>query len=565
MARLTCVRAVAGLMKSVSAISSLLKPAGDERDDLALAVGELVRAPSASTDRCSGRAGELGDEPAGDARRQQRLAGRGARGRPAAGRPARCPSAGSPLAPDAQGLEDVLVEVEGGEDHAPSRRRRSGVGDDRRVASSPSTLGHADVHDARRRGAAAGRRRAPPAPSAASPTTSMSSSASSSTRRPARISAWSSASTTRITAGTAVTGRAARRAAPGSRRPGRGPASSVAAHALRPARACRRCRGPAVAVGTAAPRPSSTTSMSRIVGSCDRRSRARPRPGVAHHVGERLLHDAVGGHVDRRGQTAPSTASTAQLDRQARLARCCSTSAVEAVEPGRRRQRGAAVVASARSTWSVARSSSSVSLLACLMPAARRRACSGWRVDHVRAPTPAWMLIVAMPWAIDVVQVAGDAQPLLGHSPPGLLLPALLEVAGPLLQLGQVGAPVAGRVADEHRGADQLMKATWNHTASPRRTRGCRPPAGRRPRARPARRCRAARARTPGCRGRSGPTGRSGRPSSRARCTRQGRRCMRPGRPRGSVAGRPGTRRPGGSWRRPARRAPCRRRRRCGW
>ena len=34
----------------------------------------------------------------------------------------------------------------------------------------------------------------------------------------------------------------------------------------------------------------------------------------------------------------------------------------------------------------------------------------------------------------DVVQVAGDAQPLLGHEPARLLLAGLLQVPGPLLE-----------------------------------------------------------------------------------------------------------------------------------
>ena len=49
----------------------------------------------------------------------------------------------------------------------------------------------------------------------------------------------------------------------------------------------------------------------------------------------------------------------------------------------------------------------------------------------------------------DVVEVAGDAQPLLGHEPARLLLAGLLQEAGPFLQAEEVVAAGAGRVADE--------------------------------------------------------------------------------------------------------------------
>ena len=57
----------------------------------------------------------------------------------------------------------------------------------------------------------------------------------------------------------------------------------------------------------------------------------------------------------------------------------------------------------------------------------------------------------------DVVQVAGDAQPFLGHEPARLLLAGLLQVAGPFLQAEQVVAAGAGRVADEP-GRDAQVK-----------------------------------------------------------------------------------------------------------
>ena len=49
----------------------------------------------------------------------------------------------------------------------------------------------------------------------------------------------------------------------------------------------------------------------------------------------------------------------------------------------------------------------------------------------------------------DVVQVPGDAQPLLGDEPARLLLAGFLQVLGPFLQAEQVVPAGAGRVADE--------------------------------------------------------------------------------------------------------------------
>ena len=42
-----------------------------------------------------------------------------------------------------------------------------------------------------------------------------------------------------------------------------------------------------------------------------------------------------------------------------------------------------------------------------------------------------------------VVQVAGDAESFLGEPTPGLLVAGLLQMAGPLLELGQVGPAVS--------------------------------------------------------------------------------------------------------------------------
>ena len=87
--------------------------------------------------------------------------------------------------------------------------------------------------------------------------------------------------------------------APGSRRRAaarlhraaveRGPlASCRPARARRPAAAARRRR------------PSSQTSTSRAAGAAATRDPRRRRAGVLEHVGQRLLHDPVGGEVDAR-------------------------------------------------------------------------------------------------------------------------------------------------------------------------------------------------------------------------------------------------------------------------
>jgi hypothetical protein len=63
-----------------------------------------------------------------------------------------------------------------------------------------------------------------------------------------------------------------------------------------------------------------------------------------------------------------------------------------------------------------------------------------------------------------VVQVAGDAQALLGDPAPGLPLAVALRAPGPLLDLGQVRAAVPGRVAGRHgkptqRSERQVLRA----------------------------------------------------------------------------------------------------------
>ncbi len=54
----------------------------------------------------------------------------------------------------------------------------------------------------------------------------------------------------------------------------------------------------------------------------------------------------------------------------------------------------------------------------------------------------------------DVVQVACDAQALLGDSATGFFVAALLEIMGPLLELGEIGPPVVLRGPEEYRPGD---------------------------------------------------------------------------------------------------------------
>ncbi len=138
-ARLTWVRAVAGLTTSSSGDLVVRQALRDERDDLALTIGEHVH-------RRRGEVGprrprrELLDQPAGHAGRQQRLTGRdlphgpdevsrlGVLHEEAAG-------------PQPHGLEHVLVQLERGEHEHAGRPSSAGSPVICRRASRPSTPG----------------------------------------------------------------------------------------------------------------------------------------------------------------------------------------------------------------------------------------------------------------------------------------------------------------------------------------------------------------------------------------------------------------------------------------
>ena len=156
----------------------------------------MSSASAAGTPSGAGRAarGEVLDQPAGDRRREQRVAGGDDADRveqPVGGRVLEQEAAGA----DPQRLVDVLVAVEGREHH-DARCRGPGRRGSARAACEAVELGHADVHQ-HHVGAPAAHDVDRGAPSAASPTTLMSGSASRITRKPVRSSRWSSAITTR--------------------------------------------------------------------------------------------------------------------------------------------------------------------------------------------------------------------------------------------------------------------------------------------------------------------------------------------------------------------------------
>ncbi len=200
--------------------------------------------------------------------------------------------------PGAQGAEDVLVEVEGGDDdHVDDLGRDSAA---RPAGGSPrGRRGAACARPSARRrppGAARGRppaRRPPPRRRSPGP-----GSDSSSTRNPLRTMAWSSAISTRIIVPTVLA--AGSRARPATRRPVPCPASSEPP-----------CCAAAFAHRRAAPwpRPSSVGSRrpsSRMSISTMPSARAAigddgvRRAGVLDHVVERLLDDPVRRRPARR-------------------------------------------------------------------------------------------------------------------------------------------------------------------------------------------------------------------------------------------------------------------------
>ena len=183
---------------------------------------------------------------------------------------------------------------------------------------------------------------------------------------------------------------------------GRGPASSCRRRARR-ARACREAvAAPVAAARRRRRRRRRPRARARRASSARSTRRARP-PGVLERVGERLLHDPVGGKVDARRQLAP-LALDADVDRQAglahvldqpssaaaRLRRECGCASSSRSRPSSRRI-SASACAPVRSTARAAARPSGRARAA----AARRRPARHHR-DAVRD---------------HVVQLAGDARP----------------------------------------------------------------------------------------------------------------------------------------------------------
>ena len=188
----------------------------------------------------------------------------------------------------------------------PARRSSAAI---RRVASSPSMPGmRTSIRTTSGRAWIAWRTAS--SPSVASPTTVTSGWASSRARNPALTRAWSSASTHRDHEVTrSPTGRRARTRKPP---PGAGPASTS------PPSAVARSRIPVM------PLPAVTAPPDAVVDDLDRDVVAVAQAhgddaggGVARHVGERLLHDAVGGQL----RLLPAAARRAARRRGVRRAR----------------------------------------------------------------------------------------------------------------------------------------------------------------------------------------------------------------------------------------------------
>ena len=308
--------------------------------------------------------------------------------------------------------------------------------------------------------------------------------------KPLRTSAWSSATTTRIVIACArrsgSTCASTRKPPPGARTGG-----ELAAPDARPARACRRRPWPGRRRRwpPPRPRPSSTTSTRSRAGLVANGHVDRGRPGVLDHVGQRLLHDPVGRQLDAGGHRPSPSPSTCSVDRHAgapaRRRRARSRSA----EPGRRRG-ATARRRSSRSTPSSRRISvERPRLTSPRSPRAPRGPRAGWS-SRTWAPTPACTAITRHRVGDDVVQLLGDAQPLLGDSAPRLAfrVAPLRSAAGALLERSRAAArramsPNAQSGGEHERRADDVRTVSSPGVAEPstsererrrRRARRCR-------------------------------------------------------------------------------------------
>ena len=176
------------------------------------------------------------------------------------------------------------------------------------------------------------------------------------------------------------------------------------------ARACRRARG----------RRSRRAAAAAVAVVGDRQHAARRSPrahahlGVAaavlERVGQRLLHDAVGGEVDAGRQLAP-LAGHVQLDRQPGRAAALDQRA-ELVQ--RRLRRRARRPRRRRAARRAGGASPPAPRGRCARSAPRRRSRAAGRASRMRRAPPAWMTIVRDRVGDDVVHLARDPAALLG-------------------------------------------------------------------------------------------------------------------------------------------------------
>ena len=270
--------------------------AGDQLEDLALALGELRERLGVGAGR---RPGEEVHQPPGHARAEDRVARRHR-----ADRPDQLRALGAleqvAAGAGAHRREHRLVVVVHRQHEDRDVRRRV---DDPARGLDAVEPGHVDVHqhDVRvpgrdrgdrllaRRGLARPGRCRPRSPAAAA--------------RPARNAAWSSATRTRIRSARLAHGAAAR---PSGRRartrvPPSGRRSTATSPPTSAARSCIDSRP--------VPRRGDVGQAAAVVGDLDRqlavgaqRDAARARPGVADGVGHGLDRDPVGRDLDGRGQ-----------------------------------------------------------------------------------------------------------------------------------------------------------------------------------------------------------------------------------------------------------------------
>ena len=310
-------------------------------------------------------------------------------------------------------------------------------------------VGHADVHQRRRRGAASRPASTASTPSAASPTTSMSGSASRITRKPLRTSAWSSAISDADHVG--VSERAAVRGRRSRRRVRRRP--RACRRRARPARASRSVRGPAVARSARPCAVVDDLELDRVAARSGRRPRRR-RPGVLERVGQRLLHDPVGGEVDAGRAAARGSPSIAQLDRQP--GRRAPARRAIGSEPSPGCGAIAELLVARRGACPSSRRSSTSAVAAARLDRAERAARPLRR--RPRAARAARLRLHdhdADAVRDHVVQLARDARALLGDCPLRLLLALALEQAPRGPRDRRRAGVVAQVAADEPRDRER--------------------------------------------------------------------------------------------------------------